>query len=101
MTLVAFLSSAFSIPNSLQILAIQLTMNKLSFNKITSICFFQLLFGIIITWVACAIMTRTGSFTDDPNGQNYRARTDVRSEVIHLTPWFYVPYPGTCLDIGI
>lgn len=59
---------------------------------------FQLLFGIIITWAICAIMTKAGYFTDDPGSTSYRARTDVRNDVIRLTPWLYVPYPGKTIE---
>jgi len=53
-----------------------------------------LLFGIAVSWIACAIMTVAGYLPDDHTAPSYRARTDVRSDVIRLTPWVYVPYPG-------
>ncbi|XP_052778255.1 solute carrier family 23 member 2-like [Mya arenaria] len=55
---------------------------------------FPMLFSIAITWAVCAILTSSGYFSDDPESPDYRARTDVRTNIIHSTPWFYFPYPG-------
>ncbi|KAH3696052.1 hypothetical protein DPMN_083514 [Dreissena polymorpha] len=50
--------------------------------------------SIIITWGVCAILTRVGYFSEDPMEMSYRARTDIRTNIIFSTPWFYFPYPG-------
>nr|CAB3266161.1 solute carrier family 23 member 1-like [Phallusia mammillata] len=55
---------------------------------------FPVLFALITAWILCLIFTETNVFPTDPNHPNYRARTDVRSNVISNAPWFRFPYPG-------
>ncbi|XP_060570875.1 solute carrier family 23 member 2-like [Ruditapes philippinarum] len=63
-------------------------------NKVSIFQMFPILLGILITWLLCGILTASGVFPDDPDRLSYRARTDVRNEIIFASPWFYVPYPG-------
>jgi hypothetical protein len=39
-------------------------------------------------------LQKTNVIPDDKNSQQYGARTDSRTDVIKITPWFYFPYPG-------
>ncbi|XP_046548089.1 solute carrier family 23 member 1-like [Haliotis rubra] len=45
-------------------------------------------------WIVCTVLTVTNVFPDDPSSVRYMARTDAKSSLIHLTPWFIFPYPG-------
>lgn len=45
-------------------------------------------------WGIAGILTVSGALTNDKSNNQYKARTDARSEVISNTPWFYLPYPG-------
>lgn len=42
----------------------------------------------------CAILTQANVLSSDPESPEYRARTDVKVNILHQTPWFYVPHPG-------
>ena len=55
---------------------------------------FQMLIAILFGWGIAGIFTATGLLTDDPDHEQYKARTDARSYVISSTPWFYIPFPG-------
>ena len=55
----------------------------------------QILLGIILSWIICAIVTAAGGFTDDPKNPQYAARTDARLFVLNDAKWFRFPYPGT------
>ncbi|XP_033726084.1 solute carrier family 23 member 1-like [Pecten maximus] len=45
-------------------------------------------------WAVCGILTLTDVLPDDPSDPAYRARTDTRGDLISLSPWLFVPYPG-------
>ncbi|XP_013383508.1 solute carrier family 23 member 1 [Lingula anatina] len=51
-------------------------------------------FSIVITWLACWILTATGSLPDDPKAVQYKARTDAGLVGIRNAKWFFFPYPG-------
>ncbi|XP_067657220.1 solute carrier family 23 member 2-like [Haliotis asinina] len=53
-----------------------------------------ILLSTALTWIICAVLTVTNVFPDDPGSIRYMARTDAKSSLIHLTPWFIFPYPG-------
>ncbi|XP_076824585.1 solute carrier family 23 member 2-like isoform X2 [Clavelina lepadiformis] len=55
---------------------------------------FPVLFALACGWILSLIFTVTNVFPNDKNHPYYRARTDVRSNVISNAPWFYFPYPG-------
>lgn len=55
---------------------------------------FQILLSIVLMWMVCAVLTITNVFPDDPSSLRYMARTDSKSSLLHLTPWFIFPYPG-------
>lgn len=70
---------------------------EMKFLLITISILFQMLIGAIVGWTTCVILTNMGVFSDDPNSPEFFARTDSRNDVIHKTPWFVFPYPGTIL----
>ena len=53
-----------------------------------------MLLSCIIGWGLSGILTAVGAFSDDPNSNDFFARTDSRLEVIKETDWFIFPYPG-------
>ncbi|XP_078486668.1 solute carrier family 23 member 1-like [Ciona intestinalis] len=55
---------------------------------------FPVLIALLSAWLLCYIFTITNVFPNDPTKPYYRARTDIRSNVIHNSPWFRFPYPG-------
>ncbi|KAK6182946.1 hypothetical protein SNE40_010516 [Patella caerulea] len=55
---------------------------------------FSILISVIFGWILSSILTSAGVLSDDPNSKEYYARTDARTEIISLNPWFYFPYPG-------
>ena len=63
-------------------------------NVLFSRIFLQVIFAIVITWLLSIILTATNVFPNDPTKWGYEARTDLRTEVIFMSPWFRVPYPG-------
>ncbi|XP_022237906.1 solute carrier family 23 member 2-like isoform X2 [Limulus polyphemus] len=60
--------------------------------KIKQLPFFKLfpvLLTIVTAWVICFILTASGAL-----GPTNAARTDLRVQTIHSSPWFRFPYPG-------
>ncbi|XP_033728150.1 solute carrier family 23 member 2-like [Pecten maximus] len=55
---------------------------------------FSILIGILVGWGLSAILTITGTLTDDPDNYQYMARTDARSGIIATATWFKMPYPN-------
>ncbi|KAK6183589.1 hypothetical protein SNE40_011041 [Patella caerulea] len=55
---------------------------------------FAILFSIMAGWTLSAILTVSGSMSDDRNHIHYYARTDSRNDIIFKSPWFYIAYPG-------
>ncbi|XP_046327505.2 solute carrier family 23 member 2-like [Haliotis rufescens] len=53
-----------------------------------------ILLSIVLMWMVCAVLTVTNVFPDDPSSLRYMARTDSKSSLLFLTPWFIFPYPG-------
>ena len=65
------------------------TFNK-HFDSARSRIFFkmrQVLITIVLAWILCLILTETGALSNDPNVVGYRARTDVRVNVLTNSPW--------------
>ena len=54
---------------------------------------FPVVLGMICSWVLCLILTESGVITDNSSKNGYRARTDLRSDVLQDSDWFYFPYP--------
>ncbi len=54
---------------------------------------FPVILGMGLTWLLCLILTETGTLSDNPTTDHYRARTDSRSDVLQQSDWFYFPYP--------
>ncbi|XP_022255137.1 solute carrier family 23 member 2-like [Limulus polyphemus] len=50
---------------------------------------FPVLLTILVVWLLCFILTTTESIAPDNP-----ARTDIRINVLHNSPWFRFPYPG-------
>ncbi len=55
---------------------------------------FQVLLSILVVWSISAVLTFTDVFPYDPTHPRFRARSDAKSRLIQLAPWFSVPYPG-------
>ncbi|XP_076460509.1 solute carrier family 23 member 1-like [Babylonia areolata] len=55
---------------------------------------FPILLAMAVMWAVSGILTVAGVFPDDKDHVFYLSRTDARTDIIHGTPWFYVPYPG-------
>ncbi|KAM8994298.1 solute carrier family 23 member 1 isoform 1-T1 [Ara ararauna] len=53
----------------------------------------QIIMAIMVVWLLCYVLTRTGVFPSDPEAYGYKARTDARGEILSVAPWFRVPYP--------
>ena len=56
---------------------------------------YQIIFGVVLSWIICAIITAADGFTNDQSNPQYRARTDARIFVLKDAKWFRFPYPGT------
>ncbi|NWV71967.1 S23A1 protein, partial [Malurus elegans] len=54
---------------------------------------FPIILAIMLVWLICYILTRTGVFPSQPEEYGYKARTDARGEILSVAPWFRVPYP--------
>ncbi|XP_064018334.1 solute carrier family 23 member 1 [Pogoniulus pusillus] len=54
---------------------------------------FPIILAIMLMWLLCYVLTRTGVFPSQPEHYGYKARTDARGEILPVAPWFRVPYP--------
>ncbi|XP_075298373.1 solute carrier family 23 member 1 isoform X3 [Opisthocomus hoazin] len=54
---------------------------------------FPIILAIMVVWLLCYVLTRTGVFPSQPEAYGYKARTDARGEILSAAPWFRVPYP--------
>ncbi|XP_016157220.1 PREDICTED: solute carrier family 23 member 1 isoform X6 [Ficedula albicollis] len=54
---------------------------------------FPIILAIMLVWLICYVLTRTGVFPSRPEEYGYKARTDARGEILSVAPWFRVPYP--------
>ncbi|XP_058704345.1 solute carrier family 23 member 1 isoform X3 [Poecile atricapillus] len=54
---------------------------------------FPIILAIMLVWLICYVLTRTGAFPSRPEEYGYKARTDARGEILSVAPWFRVPYP--------
>ncbi|XP_050406135.1 solute carrier family 23 member 2 isoform X2 [Patella vulgata] len=61
---------------------------------------FALLFSVIAGWTFSAILTVSGTMSDDRNHVHHYARTDSRNDVIFQSPWLYIAYPGQFGTVG-
>ena len=59
----------------------------------------QVLISIIIGWSVSAVLTYFDVLSDDRDSVQFYARTDTQLHIIHNTPWFSFPYPGTVEQI--
>lgn len=50
----------------------------------------QVLITIVAAWLLCLILTAAGALPDDPTQVGYRARTDVKMDVLISSPWFVI-----------
>ncbi|XP_076824586.1 solute carrier family 23 member 2-like [Clavelina lepadiformis] len=75
-------------------LPIYSTSRKCHTVKVPFFKMFPVLCALISGWMLSLIFTETGVFPDNPDHPSYRARTDIRSNVLTNSPWFYFPYPG-------
>ncbi|KFV62099.1 Solute carrier family 23 member 1, partial [Dryobates pubescens] len=54
---------------------------------------FPIILAILLVWLLCYVLTRTGVLPSRPEAYGYKARTDARGEILSVAPWFRVPYP--------
>ncbi|XP_072204436.1 solute carrier family 23 member 1 isoform X1 [Excalfactoria chinensis] len=54
---------------------------------------FPIILAIMVMWLLCYVLTRTGVFPSHPEEYGYKARTDARGEILSVAPWFRFPYP--------
>ncbi|XP_071670985.1 solute carrier family 23 member 1 isoform X2 [Patagioenas fasciata] len=54
---------------------------------------FPIILAVMVVWLLCYVLTRTGVFPSQPDAYGYKARTDARGEILSVAPWFRVPYP--------
>uniref|UniRef100_A0A8B9CUR9 Solute carrier family 23 member 1 n=1 Tax=Anser brachyrhynchus TaxID=132585 RepID=A0A8B9CUR9_9AVES len=54
---------------------------------------FPIILAIMVVWLLCYLLTRTGVFPSSPEEYGYKARTDACGEILSVAPWFRVPYP--------
>lgn len=59
-------------------------------------CAPQIILAIMLVWLVCYVLTRSGVFPSRPEEYGYKARTDARGEILSVAPWFRVPYPCEC-----
>lgn len=59
-------------------------------------CAPQIILAIMLVWLICYVLTRTGVFPSQPDEYGYKARTDARGEILSVAPWFRVAYPCEC-----
>ncbi|KFP53600.1 Solute carrier family 23 member 1, partial [Cathartes aura] len=57
------------------------------------LCPCPIILAIMVVWLLCYVLTRTGVFPGQPEAYGYKARTDARGEILSVAPWFRVPYP--------
>ncbi|OWF41416.1 solute carrier family 23 member 1-like isoform X2 [Mizuhopecten yessoensis] len=55
---------------------------------------FSVIISVCVMWLLCYILTITDVFPVDKTAYGYDARTDLRTEILHESPWFSFPYPG-------
>ncbi|XP_033758568.1 solute carrier family 23 member 2-like isoform X1 [Pecten maximus] len=55
---------------------------------------FALLIAMAVGWAMCAILTEAGAFSMDRDHKDFYSRTDARTDIIHKSSWFNMPYPG-------
>ncbi|XP_033758171.1 solute carrier family 23 member 2-like [Pecten maximus] len=55
---------------------------------------FALLIAMAVGWAMCAILTEVGAFSMDRDHKDFYSRTDARTDIIHKSSWFNMPYPG-------
>ncbi|KAK2172430.1 hypothetical protein NP493_959g00055 [Ridgeia piscesae] len=55
---------------------------------------FALVLATTVSWLLCYILTLTDVFPNDPNNSSYKARTDVKLDIIYKSRWLFIPYPG-------
>lgn len=60
------------------------------------VCGPQIILAIMLVWLICYVLTRTGVFPSQPEEYGYKARTDARGEILSAAPWFRIPYPCEC-----
>jgi len=50
--------------------------------------------AIIVGCIACVILTKTNLLPNSPDQRGYGARTDVKTAIIALQDWIFIPRPG-------
>ncbi|KAK2148013.1 hypothetical protein LSH36_521g01022 [Paralvinella palmiformis] len=55
---------------------------------------FPHLLAVSLAWLLSYILTVTDVYPSDPEALQYKARTDVKLDVIEQATWWFWPYPG-------
>ncbi|KAM7002881.1 xan_ur_permease domain-containing protein [Tautogolabrus adspersus] len=67
---------------------------KLHTSRVYVFQILPVLLGVSLSWLVCYIFTIYNVFPTDPDQYGYRARTDLKGDVMSQAPWFTFPYPG-------
>ncbi|XP_060892677.1 xan_ur_permease domain-containing protein [Labrus mixtus] len=67
---------------------------KLHTSRVYVFQILPVLLGVSLSWLVCYILTIYNVFPTDPDQYGYRARTDLKGDVMGQAPWFTFPYPG-------
>lgn len=50
--------------------------------------------AIMTVWLLCYVLTLTDVLPTDPTVYGFQARTDARGDIMAISPWIRIPYPG-------
>nr|XP_002124192.1 solute carrier family 23 member 1 [Ciona intestinalis] len=67
---------------------------KFTWKKAPIFKMFPVLFALVLAWLLCLILTECNALPSDPDNPAYKARTDIKLNVLYKAPWFRFPYPG-------
>ncbi|CAJ1057161.1 xan_ur_permease domain-containing protein [Xyrichtys novacula] len=67
---------------------------KLHTSRVYVFQILPVLLGVSLSWLVCYILTIYNVLPADPDMYGYRARTDLKGDVMSQAPWFTFPYPG-------
>lgn len=54
----------------------------------------QIVLAIMTVWLLCYVLTLTDVLPSDPAAYGFHARTDARGDIMSISPWIRIPYPG-------
>ncbi|XP_073933005.1 solute carrier family 23 member 1 isoform X4 [Castor canadensis] len=66
----------------------------LTFFRIQIFKMFPIVLAIMTVWLLCYVLTLTDVLPSDPAAYGFHARTDARGDIMSISPWIRIPYPG-------